>query len=163
MKNDKNLKGGYTISIFGCSQKLCLTAAREYAEIEHILAVHGGETDILFREAKDLARTTCMSFREALSEVLFRDRQAKAMPSLCPEYLGELSEVMSILKSTTKALYNFVLAIYWLYLALLVDRVIVDSEILKAYRPIFWLFAFLIMPFVFSYLMQEKYKKQLTK
>lgn len=57
---------------FGAS-RVILNAAREFAEIEHLFACHGGDRDILEKKAKELANTTCMTFKQAVRHVLCED------------------------------------------------------------------------------------------
>ena len=51
--------------------------AKQYTELEHMLAVHGGDTNLLLKQARSLAGITSMSIKEAVQEVISRDAQTK--------------------------------------------------------------------------------------
>lgn len=55
-------------------------AARQFAEIECMLAMHGGDTNALLKKAKELARTTTMSFKEAAYKIIDEDRKTRIEP-----------------------------------------------------------------------------------
>jgi hypothetical protein len=65
------------LGIFGSAT--IITATRQFAEIEHMLAAHiamyGGNTDVLRGKAAEVAKTTCMSLEEAVSKVISDDKK----------------------------------------------------------------------------------------
>ncbi len=61
--------------------KILLRAIREYADIEIMFAVHGGDTKLLWEKARELSRTTTMNFRQAVQQVLDEDLQTRQEPT----------------------------------------------------------------------------------
>jgi hypothetical protein len=66
------------MGVMGC--KAGLQAAKDLADIEHMLACHGGDTDDLWDKARKLARTTPMSIKDAVTEVIYVDQATRQEP-----------------------------------------------------------------------------------
>ncbi len=62
------------------SVSLLKKAIRQFSEIEFMFACHGGDTDALEKKARELAKTTPMSFKQAIAEVLHEDRKTRRQP-----------------------------------------------------------------------------------
>jgi hypothetical protein len=55
-------------------------AVKQFSEIEHMFACHGGDTDAFQEKAIELARTSTMSFKQAVIKVLHEDQQTRQQP-----------------------------------------------------------------------------------
>ena len=58
-----------------------IDVAKTFAEIEHMLYAHGGDKEVLSEKARELARTTTLSLKEALEKVLSEDRENRKQPT----------------------------------------------------------------------------------
>lgn len=71
------------------SDLLLKTTIRQFTEIEFMFACHGRDTDALEKKAMELAKTTPMSFKEAVAEVLHEDQKTRQQPVGILGYKGE--------------------------------------------------------------------------
>ena len=75
--NKMNLSILEKIVIAKMTFKSVQRAVKQFAEIERMFAIHGEDTNSLLKKAKELARITTMSFKEAAYEIICEDRKTK--------------------------------------------------------------------------------------
>ncbi len=60
--------------------KVIQKASKEYADIEHILACHGGDTNKIAKEARKSPQTTKVTYKEAVQELIRQDSEKRIKP-----------------------------------------------------------------------------------
>ncbi len=60
--------------------KVLIEALREFSDIELMFNIHGGDRKTLEEKARKLSRTTTMTFRQAVEQILDEDSQIRKQP-----------------------------------------------------------------------------------